>query len=225
MTDNKNIDVRDITNDNWNYVISHDYVYFAEPLGISYNSSEDTEHYDTESQSFINIPETVEHEYKRYNVGDSFGGLTIKDCYTVFYSYLSGQSPKYYGGGSVSFDGTLTMTGVCCIVPETIGYEYEGDIQFIPDSDSCLLPIMYYDETDAILYGGSDEMSWCSEYRIPLNLGNISENNNADLTKLSELPTDGSYVRVKVTVSDVTMRNDENLTLLNSASLTDIEII
>ena len=46
--------------------------------------------------------------------------------------YLGGGTPRYFSGGEAFFDGEITMSGVCCVVTETEGYDYQGDIYFIP---------------------------------------------------------------------------------------------
>ena len=219
-----NLNISELTSGNWHYVICHDSVYLAVPLGISYNSAGDTVHYDETTDSFADVPETVTHEYKRYNTGDVIGGLTLKECRTTFSSYLGGSTPRYFSGGEALFDGEITMSGVCCVVTETEGYDYQGDIYFIPDSESRF-PVMNYtwneDGTEIIIHGGKKGVSWCSEYQIPLNIGNISEQTDIDL---SVLPTDGTYVPVTITVNNVRLRNDFNMSRNFSADLIKLEI-
>ncbi len=41
-----NLNISELTSGNWHYVICHDSVYLAVPLGISYNSAGDTVHYE-----------------------------------------------------------------------------------------------------------------------------------------------------------------------------------
>ena len=218
-----NLNISELTSGNWHYVICHDSVYLAVPLGISYNSAGDTVHYDETTDSFTDVPEAVTHEYKRYNTGDVIGGLTLKECRTTFSSYLGGGTPRYFSGGEALFDGEITMSGVCCVVTETEGYDYQGDIYFIPDSESQF-PVMNYtwneDGTEIIIHGGKKGVSWCSEYQIPLNIGNISEQTDIDL---SVLP-DGTYVPVTITVNNVFLRNDFNMSRNFSADLIKLEI-
>lgn len=225
VVDDGNVDISELTADNWNYVICQGSVYLAEPLGISYNSALDTEHYDSGSRSFTDVPETVTHEYRRYNVGDVIGGLTLKECRTTFDSYLGNSVPRYFGGGEAYFDGEITMSGVCCVVPETEGYDYQGDIHFIPNYE-CQLPVMNYswneDGTETVLVGGDDGVSWCSEYSQPINLGSSSAYPKMDL---SAIPDDGTYVPVRVTVNNLVMRNDFNLTPGTGAQIVAIELL
>ena len=192
-----NLNISELTSGNWHYVICHDSVYLAVPLGIS---------------------------YQRYNTGDVIGGLTLKECRTTFSSYLGGSTPRYFSGGEAFFDGEITMSGVCCVFTETEGYDYQGDIYFIPDSERQF-PVMNYtwneDGTEIIIHGGKKGVSWCSEYQIPLNIGNISEQTDIDL---SVLPTDGTYVPVTITVNNVRLRNDFNMSRNFSADLIKLEI-
>lgn len=104
-----NLNISELTSGNWHYVICHDSVYLAVPLGISYNSAGDTVHYDETTDSFTDVPEAVTHEYKRYNTGDVIGGLTLKECRTTFSSYLGGSTPRYFSGG----EALLTARSPC----------------------------------------------------------------------------------------------------------------
>ncbi len=104
-TDDKEILISELTADNWNYVACNDYVYLAEPLGISGNSIENPDLFNESETDDETFTESVTHEYKRYDIGDKIGDLTLKECTTSFVYYLSDSSPKYFNGGTAGFDG------------------------------------------------------------------------------------------------------------------------
>lgn len=53
----------ELTEDNWNYV-SADWVYLAEPKGISYNSIDSADIFDEAKKSFKDAPQSVNHQHK-----------------------------------------------------------------------------------------------------------------------------------------------------------------
>lgn len=129
----------------WDYAGCDGFTYLAEPTGISFNMDENPELLDSENFTFSGAPESSA-EYKRYRVGDSICGLTVKEASVDFstdmvYNHREG----YFKGGTVSFDGSLELTGYLIVLAD---YEYDvgdaGDIVFILDNESQILPIMNY---------------------------------------------------------------------------------
>lgn len=53
----------ELTEDNWNYV-SADWVYLAEPKGISYNSIDSADIFDEAKKSFKDAPQSVNRQHK-----------------------------------------------------------------------------------------------------------------------------------------------------------------
>lgn len=73
-------------------------------------------------------------EFIRVNVGDKFGGLTVKSARTV-YSALN-MNDAYYEGSEIEFDGEITLTGELNIPMEVKNYPYEYNLfmTFKPES-------------------------------------------------------------------------------------------
>lgn len=129
----------------WDYAGCDGFTYLAEPTGISFNMDENPELLDSENFTFSGAPESSA-EYKRYRVGDSICGLTVKEASVDFSTdMLYKHREGYFKGGTVSFDGSLELTGYLVVL---VDYEYgvgdAGDIIFIPDNESQILPIMNY---------------------------------------------------------------------------------
>ncbi|MDE7400175.1 MAG: hypothetical protein K2N06_11695 [Oscillospiraceae bacterium] len=73
-------------------------------------------------------------EFTRVNVGDKFGGLTVKSARTVF-SAVNMNDESYYEGSEIEFEGEITLTGVMHI-PQ-VDDKYQNvylDMEFSPDS-------------------------------------------------------------------------------------------
>lgn len=219
------ITLSEMTENNWAYVTC-DYVYLAEPQGIYYDSVKNADIFDENEMTFTGAPETVSYKYKKYNVGDSFGELKVTFAKTSFFPELSAMKPKYFNGGSVRFEGTLTLTGKCRLAPETEGYVTARDIMFVPDANSCKLPIMDYfsDENGNVkLFAGmTNGVCWLSEYPAGIALGNADGYPDFDF---SEFPEDGSFVDVQVTIDKILLRNELNFTNTFNAKLVDIKLV
>ena len=214
-----------MTENNWFDVTCSDYVYLAEPLGIYCDSVKNADIYDEKEMKFTGAPETVSYKYKKYKVGDSFGELKLTEARTSFCPDWSFRYPAYFNGGSASLEGTLTLTGKCRLAPETEGYVTARDIMFVPDANSCKLPIMEYsmDENgnDVLYTGMNNGVCWLSEYPSGIGLG------NADYSDFdfSEFPEDGSFVDVQVTIDDISFRNELNFAKSIFARLVDIKLV
>ncbi len=124
--------------------------------------------------------------------------------------------------------GELTLTGICRIAAED-DYDsgiYTHDILFIPDSDSCKLPIMNYSQDESgnekLNFGTYNDVSWYSEYGQAIRLGNSDDYSELNL---DILPEDGSFIEVKVAADNVFIRNENNLTWDYQAHITEIEAV
>lgn len=214
----------EMTADNW-LSVTCDYVYLAEPLGIAYNSDSDAGIFNEDELTFEGAPKSVAHTYKKYRIGDTVCGLTLTYAYTTFIPDLTFASPKYFNGGAAYFDGQLTLTGKCRLSPEDEIYITKRDIQFIPDADSSILPIMNYltDEkgNEPLRWGIAPGLTWCGEYYTTISLGNADDYSNFDF---SDFPDDGTFINVKVTVDHVMLRNEYSKMVVFSAKILELEV-
>lgn len=219
----------ELTEDNWNYVVV-DWVYLAEPNGISYNSIDSADIFDEAKKSFKDAPQSVNHQYKKYRVGDTVCSLTLTYASTTFRPENCAISPKYFNGGIAMFDGELTLTGKMRIVSGENDGEYsypgyKGDIRFIPDAESCKLPVINYllqdtEGNEKLTYGSAADMVWCSEYRYPIDLGNVSDYE----ISFDGIPDNGDFVDAKIVVSNINLRNDYMLAPLFGGKIEELTI-
>lgn len=225
---------------NWNEITCDGFAYLAERAGTILNSIDNAGLYDEEHISFKDVPDYSDIEYKRYYVGDKLGELTLASANTLFsrvgFNDKSGPltSEQIKAEGlpfssmlkrcEVSFDGELTMTGYIRVNVDEYGVE-DGDVLFVPTED-CPLPVMNYyaererDKTVTPLWTReSHGLAYVSEYPV-IRLGNIHK--DADI---GSLPTDGTSVKVQVTVTDITMFCDVHMSSVIACKIVDIKKI
>lgn len=215
----------------WTNAKCDGFVYLAEPTGVSFNIDENAELYDNENFTFIGAPEISEAEYKRYYVGDSICGLTVKSASAEFYVHSYYSHPEgYFFLGAATFDGSLEMTGYLVILTDD---EYAvggvGDIIFIPDNESQILPVLNYNRcseengvysnciSHITIAGG---FTYQSEYPFGC-CGNISEYDSALFAAVEH----NTPTRVKVTVDDISMSSAVEWFANLNMRITDLEVL
>ncbi len=220
--DGQRISASEMTENNWLY-LSTDYVYLAVPQGVSYNSTENADIYNEDTYSFSGAPESTTYEYKKYKVGDEICGLTVSYANASFFSDLLNTYPNGFNGGSAQFEGELTLTGYCSVAPEDDGYTTKHDILFVPDADNCKIPVMNYphgSEDSRLFRAMAGDFAWITEYGAAITLGNADEHKELDF---SAFPEDGTFIKVKVTINDIHMRDELNFTRSTAANIVDFE--
>lgn len=131
----------------WDYITCEGFTYISEPTGISYNSIENADIFNSADNSFTGGKTNSEAVYKRYNAGDEICGLTIDTAKSRFqYRTQYGElKERYFSGGEVTFKGEKELTGYLVILSEdTYAVGMEGDIVFILDNESQTLPLINY---------------------------------------------------------------------------------
>lgn len=154
------------------------------------------------------------NDYFRLNVGDKFGGLTVKKASTTF-SYinavyiedaysgdLDGIPGLYLSKAEIQYEGTVEMTGYLEI-REDEGYSTSGDMHFYPDSESAAkLPNAYYtfdreDPECGVFYEAYQSSDGYGDI-CDIFLGNMNDCENVDFSGLQP----GDNAHVKLTVKD-----------------------
>lgn len=105
--DGTTIPIAEMTADNWDTVTING-VYLAEAAGIYYDSVINADIFDKDAYTFSGTPDTAAYDYKKYNIGDTFGELKVTEATTTFSPFVMGvgAGPKYFSGGKVRFEGT-----------------------------------------------------------------------------------------------------------------------
>lgn len=219
----------------WYEIKCDGFAYLAEP-SISLNSRDNADLYDPEKLIFDDLPEYSDAEYRRFKVGDKFGELTLKSASTTFLragyeekdGVLTEEQIRAEGMGfagmfeqcEASFDGTVTMTGYMRVVVSEYGVE-EGEVLFVPDADSLVLPLMNYhidrgndSFNTAVWQSTVKDFTYATEYPT-IRLGNINKG-----TDISGIAADGTSTKVKVTVTNISM-----FSCLSMSSFIDGELV
>lgn len=222
----------------WEEIVCDGFAFLSEPT-ICLNSIDDAEKYDPETLLF-DVPLYTDTPYKRVNVGDKLGELTVKSVSTLFsrvgYEEKDGvmTTEQILAEGmsvmgmlrrcDVAFDGTVTMTGYMRVCVSEYGVE-EGEIIFVPDKESMALPLMNFHVdhenekfNTAVWQWNANGFSYVSEYPT-IRLGNINEG-----VDISGVPTDGNSARVSVTITDISMFCDTAMSSFIDGRLVGFEL-
>ncbi len=222
------------SDENFQSVVCNGFVYLAEPTFNNLNSIDNADSFDDGTKTFTGMSADKLKNYKRLNVGDTISGLTVTSAQSNFGSdsidgfdknTLSEKFPEiYFNAGSCELSGELKMTGYACVIPEDEYGIESGTILFVP-SGECPLPVMAYssDEQTGVFHranvGMHGDFTWAGEYG-QVNIGNI----NSATADVSMLPTDGTFVKVNVTVDSIKLSGSVNFNNLATANIVEINL-
>lgn len=105
----------EITEDNWQEIVCDGFTYLSMPY-----------------RPYSSVP----LQFDRYNVGDSFCGLTVKSASTMFQYHYKGEPTYTPNECSVEFDGTVTVNGY-------IMYDDDRNLICVPLYNDYTLPMIY----------------------------------------------------------------------------------
>lgn len=222
------------SDENFQSVVCNGFVYLAEPTFNNLNSIDNADAFDEGTKTFAGMSADKLKNYKRLNVGDTISGLTVTSAQSNFGSdsidgfdknALSEKFPEiYFNAGNCKLSGELKMTGYVCVIPEDEYGIESGTILFVP-SGECPLPVMAYssDEQTGVFHranvGMHGDFTWAGEYG-QINIGNI----NSTTADVSMLPTDGTFVKVNVTVDSISLSGSINFNNITTAEIVDITL-
>lgn len=222
------------SDENFQSVVCNGFVYLAEPTFNNLNSIDNADSFDEGTKTFAGMSADKLKNYKRLNVGDMISGLTVTSAQSNFGSdsmdgfdknALSEKFPEiFFNAGSCELSGELKMTGYVCVIPEDEYGIESGTILFVP-SGKCSLPVMAYssDEQTGVFHranvGMHGDFTWVGEYG-QINIGNI----NSATADVSMLPTDGTFVKVNVTVDSIKLSGGVNFNNIATAEIVTIDL-
>lgn len=215
----------ELTRETFSAVLCDGFAYLAEPSGLARNSIDNADVYDENTLQFDDVTPQPVSDYKRVNVGDSIGGLTLKEAQVNFASGSEMGLPDVaFVYGSAMFEGDLTMTGYISRAAEDTYNFMTGDLMFVPCDGESTLPVMSYTYDEQLGYchapqyvSSGSGFTWFNEF------GYIYLGNAADTTAdISMIPDDGTFVKVKVTFNKLLMSSGIDRGNVITAELIDI---
>lgn len=230
----------DFSMDNFSGVVCNGFVYLAEPSGICRTNLDNADVFDSGAIRFTDVSEIPKKDYKRANVGDTFGSLTLTDAQINFAHGLDemeftlgdgsvkrgselGFPEIYFMGGMAAFEGEVTMSGYICKATEDEYSIMTGDIIFVPSGCECTVPVMSYrfDPNVGTAHfpriNTRDDLYWENDYGY-VYLGNVS-GTTADV---SAIPDDGSFAKVSVTFDNIVLTCGINMMDTFTANIVNI---
>ncbi len=143
----------------------------------------------------------------RFETGDKFGTLTVKNAYTLFKdNWIDDDVPNVFGthisDGYIEFDGEIEFEGYVCVAPMETLYGFGGDMTFFPNGESSTkLPYSTLgwnqDNNEYYSFIDFDYSGYFGAWKLAL--GNIYK---VDCDTSGLQPGD-SFVKVKVTLDNV----------------------
>ena len=126
--------------------------------------------------------------------------------------------------GAAMFEGELTMTGYLSRAAADSYNFMTGDLMFVPSDGEADFPVMSYSYDEELGYchslqyvsSGSD-FTWLNEFGY-VYLGN-ADSTTADI---SGIPSDGSFVKVSVTIDSLMMTSGVDRGNSITAEIVDI---
>lgn len=154
---------------------------YREPSDILFDPTEDIGFASVTCSDRVWLTDPTDGNIKRYSTNDTVYGLTVGECST-FIDIINGKS--CFNGGYVRYDGSIEITGEAWLETEGLFLCDKGDI-FIKLDDSCHFPTIDYSD-----YTANRTIHITNGIAYP-----------EEITSL--LPPDGSKVRVKAVISEI----------------------
>lgn len=237
----------DLTEESFGEAVCEGFCYLAEPKGLAQNAIDNKD-------TFVNPMSNGLHEifydydFKRYNVGDKFGELTVKsasvefnsmwydasvDSNSVWYDAGEERIPEiFYSRQRIEFEGEVTLTGYITVLDESDYFpENEGLMEFLIDDKSSVLPLhnQEYSSEGLFTYSYSENMGvtyldnlmYSVDEYGKICLGYI-DSAAADMTGV-DIGSD-RYSKAEVTIYNIVMGEPKSFYAIN-AEIKDIKII
>ncbi|MBD5384599.1 MAG: hypothetical protein HDR72_06335 [Ruminococcaceae bacterium] len=210
VDDNMNpITIDNLTADNWYQIWCEGMCYLGTPTGKNYNSIDYPDRFHDNSFFGIGFGDFIRHNYYRYNVGEGSAGLRVASAMTVF-SRTAEHAPgdneyeelpmaQKLQLSYVTFDGQTKLNAY-------LTQGRNGNLSCIPLNGETSLPVLSPgdDGYSAKFYDGCFESADGTKLYYHTELPPIRLNNSNDLD-LSEYFGDKDYVKVELTLENITL--------------------
>lgn len=200
LPDGKAVAAADFDPDNWESIICDGFTYLAPSQGRSYTSIE----YGADNDDLFGADSGAAIEnnnYKRFNVGDTYGGLTVKSAMTIFHK--NSEAAGKLWECMVEFEGEVTVNAY--IIREISANTIGDPFRCVMMPNECTLPIMSPTANGegyaSKVYTGeylSGEFRYRSEYPT------FHIENGNDIW-LANVVGDRNYAAVTMKISDIRM--------------------
>ena len=190
------------------------YVYM--PTKICRTSRDNADVFDSDNLKFSDTPTRRASEPFRVKEGDEVCGHTVKSAVSNYGVYDGGILSRLFSV-SLELEGTAELTGYMSIQPEDEYGISAGDIKFIPSDCEIDLPVVDFNQQS--FRGMCDDIVYFNEYGIT-HLGNA----NRMTVDLTGIPSDSSYVKVRVTVENIRLSFFNEILSLNG-DITELTIL
>lgn len=218
--ENNEISPDEMTEENF-YRAFIDSAYYSVPLYPCLTNIESE--YDEDALLFKNAPQGDQTTFFKVKKGDEIFGLTVAEASSEF-SLDSSDNFNVVSSTSLALEGEVTLDGYACVIP---GDEYGvavGDIIFLPVGN-VRLPVVRFDSCDENgVYRRTGDVylrngiTYTNEFADKFALGNI----NDTAADVSILPSNGSFIKVSATISDIRMVTTSNWITQVSAEIVNI---
>lgn len=221
LPDGKAVAAENFDPDNWESIVCDGFTYLAPPHEHSYTNVQFPE---LNWDDLVNRGDetcAAENYYKRFNVGDKYGDLTVKSAMTTFHKNSEAEGKLWEC--IVEFEGEVTINAY--IIRE-IGANYINNaFCCVPMFNECTLPVMSFQEDGdgyaSKAYAGeylSGEFKYSSEYP-----SFYLYNDNG--IRLQNVVGDKNYAAVTMKISDIHMESFTYSTKINDYITASIEEI
>lgn len=179
--------------------------YFAYPAYGCRTSLDDS--YDADNVLFPGVPQGESGgDYIKVKAGDKIFGLTVKTASSSFDQ--NARVPGTIVGTFLELDSEVTVTGYAWIEQQDEYGISAGDIKLIPSGD-VQLPVIRFDSADengipSRICGGvslANGIYFTNDFGGSFDLGNIADT----AADISDIPNNGSYAKVNITLSNIRM--------------------
>lgn len=220
--------------------------YVAIPDGIFRTSRDNSDVFDEEYYNFTDVSVERKKDFIRVEAGDEICGLKVKNAVSEFnaegamrpYKFEDGTMKNgtelgipeiYFHSGQLELEGSVEMTGYIGIVAEDVYGVNVGDILFIPTDCQPALPVLYYsfDPSEGFYHSvGNCFMDGDIVYTNEYGCGRFGlGNKNTTTVDLSSIPNNGSFVKAKVVVSNISMESIIGWYTKVRGELTSVQVI